>query len=218
MKKIIVSILLVLTAVFLITCEQKDLYTNTEDKALSLLGVNVDVPVIIPAPTAIYIYAYTPSTVDGNLGGRGGADAMCQSIVPPPGTTVVQAFLSASPTQIRDLVPSLYQGLPVLDAGGAMLISNTWNDLWTVPSGINMSLSSAGVLGGGAEWWNGSNLDGTFNVNNCDGGSGAWTTNSNAYTGESGNSNAPTPLAVDYWINWAAITCNTTQYLLCVAY
>ncbi len=213
--------MLFIAAAFLITCEQNDLHFNTEDEALSLIGVNFEnpeTPVTPVAPTAIYIYAYYPSTLDGNLGGRTGADAYCQSIAPPPGTTVVQAFLSASPIQIRDLVPPAYQGLPVLDAGGAMLISSTWNDLWTVPSGINMSLSDAGVLGGGAEWWNGSNLDGTISANTCNGGAGDWTTNGNAFTGWAGNSNAPTLIAVNYWINFGNYTCNTFTSLLCVAY
>jgi hypothetical protein len=215
MKKIIASMLFFLSAAFLITCEQNDLYTNTEDKALSLLGVNIDDPVIIPAPTAIYIYSAGP--YNGNLGGRTIADSLCDIPIRPAGTITWHAFLSVSGTdQIRDLVPSPYQGLPVVDAGGANVISSSWTLMWD--GSIDMSLSNAGVLGAGAEWWNGSNLDGTYNASNCDGGTGGWTTSGNPFSGEVGNSNAPIPLPANLWINWSLFTCDLAASLLCVAY
>lgn len=202
---------------FFVTCERNDLYDNHKDYALSVVNLGLDSGGAA-APTAIYIYRYTGGTVQGSLGGRAGADALCQSIAPPASTTVVHAFLSVSTAdQVRDLVPLAYQVLPVYDGTGTNLISTTWALMWD--GSIDQSLSNAGVLGGGAEWWNGSFLNGTYNsASSCDGGLGSWTTNSNAFTGQAGNSNAPTPLPDANWIIWSQYTCNTITNLLCVAY
>lgn len=226
MKKIIAILLLLGASIIFITCDRNDLYDNAKNDTLSLLaslynlnngGGTTTIPPTTP-PTVIYLYS-AGTRPNGNLGGRAGANATCITAGPPVGTTTVQAFLSVSASdQIRDLVPSIYQTLPVVDAGGAMTIANTWNDLWTIPAGLNMSLADAGVLGPGAEWWSGSNLDGTFNANNCNS-TGGWTSGSSIVTGWAGNSNAPTLIANSLWINFGTLQCDSwTTNLLCVAY
>lgn len=223
MKKIIIILLLLGASIIFITCDRNDLYDNAKNDTLSLLAsvynLNSGGGTTTPPATPTVIYLYSAGQRNGNLGGRIGADATCIAAGPPAGTTTVHAFLSVSALdQIRDLVPSIYQTLPVVDAGGAMTIANTWNDLWINPAGLNMSLADAGVLGGGAEWWSGSNLDGSYNSNNCDS-TGGWTSGSSIETGWAGNSNAPTFIMIDYWINFGQIQCNSlTTNLLCVAY
>ncbi|OHD66000.1 MAG: hypothetical protein A2176_09520 [Spirochaetes bacterium RBG_13_51_14] len=203
MKKILLIIMILGAAVISLTCERNDLFDSTNDDFLSLINLDFN------NPTAIYIYSY-PTTQVGNQGGRAGADALCQTLAPPAGTTTVHAFLSVSASdQIRDLVPSAYQGLTVYDVTGANVISSTWTNLWD--DNIDMTLSTAGVLGVGVEWWNGSNTDGTLNTNNCLN----WTSSSSIDFGRMGNSN----FTDTQWINWGSPPCNTnTNFLLCVAY
>jgi hypothetical protein len=217
MKKLIVTLVVLCGALGFVTCERNSLIENNGDDPLLLLNNLNNSPAPAPAPTVIYIYSY-PTAQNGNLGDRAGADALCQSIVPPPGTTMVQAFLSTSSLDIRDLVPPANQGLPVVDGGGANIISSTWTLMWD--GSIDTSLYLASVLGGGLEWWNGSTLTGTYSAaNSCDGGAGPWTIGGSVFFGQVGNSNAPNPLPGDsFWINWSLFNCNLNAYLLCVAY
>ncbi len=204
MKKIVTASVLIVFAALFLTCERNDLYNNEGDDTLALIMIDL----ADNSPQAIYIY--DAGMVTGNLGGRAGADALCQAAAPPPfPITTVRAFISVSTTdRISSLVPSAYQGLPVYDYSGVNLISTSWTALWD--GTIDMTLSAAGVLPGGLEWWTGSNIDGSLNAENCQG----WTTDLAPDTGMRGNSNFPDA----FWINWPASTCDFNNYILCVAY
>ncbi len=204
MKKILSMLTIFFAAVVLVTCERNELYNNSNDDLFSLLVKGVETP----EPTAIYIYDAGLS--NGNLGGRAGADALCQAVAPPPfPVTTVRAFISVSAAdEIADLVPPAYHGLPVYDHSGTNTVSATWTGLWD--GTINMTLSAAGVMPPGLEWWNGSNTTGTYNGASCQ----EWTSDLAAFTGIMGNSNFPDT----NWINWGAPTCDFNNYLLCVAY
>jgi hypothetical protein len=208
MKKIILAFMISAALGTYVTCERNDLFDDKINEAFTLFNSGP------AAPDRIYLYSYGV-TPDGNLGGRSGADTLCNSIAPPSGAATVHAFLSVSATdQIRDLVPAAYWGVPVTDASGTNVISTTWALLWD--ESIDISLSTALVLGAGLEWWNGSNLDGTYNAaSSCTATTEGFTSNLNALTGAVGNSN----LSDNMWINWNNFTCNLNAgYLLCVAY
>ncbi|HPL18629.1 MAG TPA: hypothetical protein PLM53_18635 [Spirochaetota bacterium] len=209
MKKILFIIMLLGTTGLFITCESDNLVFNTKDEPLLLLGVKPNAPAVTPPPAAIYIYS-AGQQPNGNLGGRAGADALCTAANPTAGTTV-HAFLSVDSSDlIIDLVPPAYRtGISVVDGGGANIISTDWASIWD--GSIDMTLSAASVLGGGLEWWNGSNADGTLNSNNCSG----WTSGSSMTIGQMGNSN----FTNSSWITWGSLICSSgSNYLLCVAY
>lgn len=211
------------TAGVFLTCERNNLYTDEQQEEEELLYMialstpNTDKflnpppysPPPPPPPPVIYVYS--AGQYAGNLGGRSGADATCVSAGPPAGTTTVHAFLSVTASdKIDDLVPPPYRnGIPVVDAGGANIISTDWNSLWD--GSIDITLAAAGVFAAGLEWWNGSNQDGTLNSNNCLN----WSSGSSIEFGMIGNSN----FTAVQWINFAASPCNTNiNFLLCVAY
>ena len=206
MKRIVSAIAFLIMALSFVTCERNELYDNSGDDLFALLGLEAGSG---SGPTAIYIYS--AGQYDGNLGGRAGADALCQAVATPPfPVTTVRAFISVSSIDtIAAVVPSVYHGLPVYDHSGTNSISASWSDLWD--GTIDMTLGAAGVLPAGLEWWNGSNTDGTLNLENCVG----WTTTAAGNTGMRGNTNF-----VDAnWINWTASSCDWAgNYLLCVAY
>ncbi|MBN2077526.1 MAG: DUF1554 domain-containing protein [Spirochaetes bacterium] len=205
MKKILSLTAVLFIALILMTCERNEIYNNSDDDLLPFIGLGMN----NSGPTAIYLY--DAGQLNGNLGGRAGADAICQAAAPPPfPVTTVRAFISVSPVDtIAALVPLAYHGLPVYDQSGANIVSSSWSALWD--GTIDMTLNAAGVLPAGLEWWNGSNTDGTSNVANCQG----WTSDLAAFAGMRGNSNFPDA----FWINWGTATCDLNiNYLLCVAY
>ncbi len=210
MKKIFVSILLVLSAAVFITCERNELYYKTQDDSLLSLIPGTENP---PAPPAA-IYIYNAGLHDGNLVSRSNADAICAS-GQPAGTTTYHAFLSFSTSYIRDLVPPIYQSLPVIHDDGAgtiNVISSTWTALWITPF-ITVTLSSAGVIPVSSYWWSGSQSNGsvdTFPTANC----ADWTSNSSTDQGVTGYAN----FTGSSWIVTGRPYCNNPNYVLCVAY
>ncbi|WP_423222515.1 DUF1554 domain-containing protein [Candidatus Amarolinea aalborgensis] len=148
--------------------------------------------------------------VGGAIGGRTGADTLCQSASnKPAGYSSYRAFISVSATdEIRDM-PANY-GVPTsyaVRSTNNTLIASNWSDL--LDGSINTYLAAAGVyVNGPYDWWSGSLQDGSLDGVNC----ASWT-NLNA-PGRSGrfeysNSN---------WIYAAVYGCNSGANLLCIAY
>jgi hypothetical protein len=170
------------------------------------------------------IYIYSAGTHDGFLANRSTADSLCQTaasgITAVSGKTVKKAFISFSGSdQIKDLVASLYQTLPVYGIktnGTETLLKDSWNNLWTA-LGINASLSSATDITD--VWWSGSDTNGTSMA-----GSGTcleWTCNAGSCsTPAAGYLGSHSINTGSTWLNNSAnIGCNTnTVYVLCVAY
>ncbi|MEM1030577.1 MAG: DUF1554 domain-containing protein [Myxococcota bacterium] len=71
---------------------------------------------------------------DGNLGGIAGADALCQAQASAAGFTGTwKAFLSDATQDVKDIVPSQYQNLPVRNSVGTDLWTD-WNQVFVNPN------------------------------------------------------------------------------------
>lgn len=145
------------------------------------------------------------------IGGRSGADALCQSASnKPAGYSSYRAFISVTATdEIRDMpanygVPTLY---PVRSPNNT-LIANNWADL--LDGTISMPLSAAGVsVGGPVEWWSGSGATGALVTGmNC-----------NAWTSFGGGTTGRFDSASSTWIYYSFQDCGSyAGNLLCIAY
>jgi hypothetical protein len=131
----------------------------------------------VTSPTQIVLYAL-PSPTDGNLGGRAGADALCQAAATrPAGYVSARAFISVSAAdEIRDM-PTLYgvpTNLPVVSLGTSpkTTLANNWADL--LDGSIAASLQAAGVTLQGYVWTGSDRYGGTISdsFGNCN----HWTT------------------------------------------
>jgi hypothetical protein len=160
-------------------------------------------------------------TRNGNLGGRAGADTLCQASKARPGGLVqVRAFLTVSATdqlanyEANYRVPS---SLPIESASGTVLASNFSRLL---VGSINVNLAAAGVLPTVVDaWWSGSKPDGTVR-RTFGGGAEAtcagWQDGSSANAGGTG---AP-HVSDDLWITFGFDNCdiNNDARLLCIAF
>ncbi len=147
----------------------------------------------------------------GAIGGRAGADTLCQSASnKPAGYSNYRAFISVSATdEIRDM-PANY-GVPTsyaVRSTSNTLIANNWTDL--LDGYINTTLAAAGVyVGGPYDWWSGSFQDGSLDgPYSC----ASWTNPS--VPGRLGRFDYPTPT----WIFAGATLCSSPANLLCIAY
>lgn len=161
--------------------------------------------------TPIILYNAGGSGFDGNMGGRAGADALCQvSGNRPAGYANFRAFLSVNAgDEIRDM-PGNY-GVPTnrpIAGPNGTVIANDWADL--LDGTIDVSLGAAGLPTAGP-FWSGGNADGSLSANNCNG----WTDNSGINFGEFGN---PTRTN-STWLDDAYTSCSDMTYsLFCIAF
>ncbi len=147
----------------------------------------------------------------GAIGGRAGADTLCQSASnKPAGYSNYRAFISVSATdEIRDM-PANY-GVPTsyaVRSTSNTLIANNWTDL--LDGSINTYLSAAGVyVNGPYDWWSGSLQDGSLDgIYHC----ASWT-----------NPSAPGrwgrfDYSNSYWISAGVSGCSAPSNLLCIAF
>lgn len=160
----------------------------------------------------VRLYA-TMSDHSGNLGGRTGADAICQSAMH---ATLVEAgyearsFLSFSAAdEIQDM-PTLYGipvDLPILNVSG-MPVANDWGHL--LSGGLVQSLRDAGVMGSNDYFWSGSSSNGAAAAVNCNG----FTSSASNVFGASGYSQATDST----WTWTQSVNCLSTRKILCVAF
>ncbi len=194
MRKIaLILFLLVATFVFM-TCERKNMHD------LALLGL---------APKgAIYLYIGGMSTGDAKA--RNDSDSQCytagliyHSVI---GASRVNAFRSYSfSDEIRFIVPTDYWTYPVFGISPSLtftMISGTWAGLWDgrADNPINTSVG----MPSGSYWWSGSNPDGGYSGNACDG----WHDRTPNKSGQVGGAG----------VGESTLTCDTSNYILCVAY
>jgi hypothetical protein len=167
--------------------------------------------VVVPPVLPLVIFD-AGGTFDGNLGGRAGADAICQaSANRPAGYTNVRAFISVSAGDSIANMPANYgipANAPIVGQNGTQLAAN-WADL--LDSTIAATLDAAGSGNPTDYFWTGSNDDGTERFgNHCQG----WTVNGVFATGELGLDNATT--------NWLDSTfsgvCNNSYHLIGIAW
>lgn len=194
MKKIIIIVLLLASTFIIATCERSDMYN------LATIG--------LPPKGVIYIFNIGMSS--GDLGSRNDANTTCynmgimyHSIIK---ASTVKAFRSYSGIdEIRFLVPTQYWLYPVFGISSTMkltMISTSWAGLWD--GALESNIDTAVGLVSPSPWWSGSNDDGSASVNNC----GSWQDSNSATMGQVGST-----LFSD-----STVTCDTSQYVLCLAY
>ena len=156
------------------------------------------------------IVMYNAGNLNGNLGGRAGADATCQaSGNRPAGYANARAFLSVAAGDAIADMPGNY-GVPTagtITGPTGTLIANNWADL--LDGSISASLIAAGVGTGDWAWWSGSNNDGTLAADHCTG----WT----ATVGINGSAGDPSVTA-PWMANFPTAMCVGTLDLICIAY
>jgi len=155
----------------------------------------------------IYMFS-SQSAYNGGLGGRGGADAICQNDInnyPHIPRDNVFGFLSISSNdEIQDM-PSNY-GVPLdrpVWGPTDLKIADNWADL--LDGNIDQSLSSAEISSN--LWWSGSNIYGALS-GNCDG-----FANAAAEEGTIGVN-----FMTDNWIDGGPDSCMNTNVLLCISW
>jgi hypothetical protein len=162
------------------------------------------------------IYLFNAGQTDGDMGGRSGANNICDTSSNKPAACkhACYAFISSDSThQIRDLLGPAYNipDAPFYGPNGLTKIADSWDDL--LDGDIDETLANAGVLTSDSDhWWSGSNANGLLDIN-CSG----WTTNADpGPKGMVGSADKTGSL----WINdGTGITCSTgTYYLLCICY
>jgi hypothetical protein len=185
-------------------------------------------PTVVPSPTptaiptlgpiVLYEWLKTTSpernaeTSSGNLGGLAAANAKCVAYN-TTGLPNAVAFISTSTSNIRDLVTGEDATMrPVVSETGVQ-VSPGWSQLWD--GGIDVELRDARVLPprpADAQWWSGSNADGTWAGVEFD--CKSWTTSDYRYRGVMGYS-----AAIDArWINILLHPCSIKHHVLCIAW
>ena len=168
----------------------------------------------------IVMYSVNSGSV-GNLGGRSGADALCNSGKPDALSHLAQvhAFLSVSSSDTIKDMPENYNvhaGATIRGPNGNAIASH-WDDL--LDGAILTSLQSAGVENvtgfiDVVRWWSGSEPDGLLTTDHCIG----WTQNA-AGSGSEGLGRYGRLDKIDsQWIEAYSSSCNVTNNFLCVAY
>lgn len=149
--------------------------------------------------------------ISGAIGGRTGADTLCQNAGNKPvGYSNYRAFISVSATdEIRDM-PTNY-GVPTsyaVRSPSNVLIANNWADL--LDGTIGTTLTAAGVqVGGPLDWWSGSSSSGALVAGiHCD----SWTNPTVGGVAGRFDSSGST------WITNAYNSCSYPGNLLCIAY
>lgn len=162
-------------------------------------------------PTTLYLFDGGGKA--GALGGRTGADAMCQTAAASHsalGLSSVRAFLSVSASdEIRDM-PVSYgfpTGVPIHGPTGVKL-ADDWADL--LDGSVDATLAAAQALATDY-FYTGSSSDGALDVHNCSG----WTDSGTLFDGHYGSSY----FTDAGWIATGDATCGLTQYhVLCLGW
>jgi hypothetical protein len=193
-------------------------------KGLGVTAVMLPVVASITAPSPVAAQSPVPIThlvlfdagvYDGNLGGRAGADAICQaSANRPAGYANVRAFLTVNAgDEIRDM-PANYgipTNLPIVGPNDTQLAPN-WAGL--LDGNIDATLNAAGI--GGTYWWSGSNTDGSLGTalgaDSCAG----WTTNAGNTT--AGNVTQANGQWLDDDLGAGYFACSNNFRVLCIAF
>jgi hypothetical protein len=158
----------------------------------------------------LVLYRESDTLRNANLGGRSGADALCNaSPFRPAGLVVTHAFLSTSASdQISDFI-ALYgvpNSLPVESLSGVVLASN----FTTILGGsIQTSLVDAGVFTSALNWWSGSTAAGIV-ATTCAG----FASGSSSAAGQVGSST----VTGAGWVSVSFAACNTGRSVVCIAF
>lgn len=161
---------------------------------------------------ATTIVVYGAGLYNGNLGGRLGADLICET--EKPGSVQhanVRAFIGVSGLdEIQDfaILTALDTTLPVRSIN-TMTVANDWADF--VDNDVDVSMQAASVTSNGVSHWSGSFANGSVTpIDTCLG----WTSSNNMDTGSTGSSSGTGSFLLDN----ISQDCDQMRHLLCVAY
>eukprot|EP00762_Andalucia_godoyi_P005717 ANDGO_06497.mRNA.1 hypothetical protein len=174
---------------------------------------------VTPA-SLIAVWAYE-TLLDGNIGGRTGANAKCaSSSFRPLGFNGYGALISVGGNDRwktgnvpwkdwNDGVPYFYT---ITGQYLAAQMVNTWTtNGFSLSSALNSSSQIAQyTASSNAKYWTGTFANGTATPDTCNG----WTSNSALLSGTLGDGSSKTPL----WINNGTSSCNQMLPMLCIAY
>ncbi|MCB1198293.1 MAG: hypothetical protein KDK51_07955 [Deltaproteobacteria bacterium] len=164
------------------------------------------------------IFLYEAGIHDGSIGGREDADIFCENNTPPSiARNKIKAFISIAIEDAIADMPALH-GVPltspILGGFSGQVVANTWPDM--LSTGVLSKLSNLGVVQSATspwQWYSGSNVDGTVDLNNtCDG----FTSNQITDTGSVGRIDLNTN--PNDWIADASLSCNTQARYLCITF
>jgi hypothetical protein len=175
--------------------------------------VEAESPTSTPPPCGIVIYD-AGGLYDGDLGGRTGADLICQSSpTRPGGYSNYRAFISVNDTdEIRDM-PANY-GVPTnvcIGGRNGVKVADNWNDL--LDGDIDASLVAAGSGNSQSdEWWSGcASGSGDVAAANCL----DWTCDTVCEVGTVGSDGSVT---VTWIIVSTTVLCSDRKAIKCIAY
>jgi hypothetical protein len=157
------------------------------------------------------LYLYSAGTNDGDLGGRSGADTLCDnSSNKPSGVSTAHAFITVSSSDTIADMPSTYSfpdDVPIYNSDESYTVGSNWADL--LDSSLSNSLQTMNVTTA-TYWWSGSNADGTLYSTHCTN----WTTNSSGIGGI-GNATATDGL---FMIDGDGSCSSSAAVVLCIGY
>lgn len=200
--KPIIFFLIILSFVFIsLNCEREDLYTFMEEST---------------KPEKVYLFSDS-STRNGNLGGRSGADSICQSLYNSgfsgdfPALNVKALISVNTSDNVKNLLPSKWWDIPVVgihfSTKAETLLKSSWGELWSSP-GILATLQTATGLS--TPHWTGSDSNGLASTQVCLG----WTSSSNVEVGYTGSQNGIST----NWMYQNNTSCDTLSAIVCMAY
>ena len=165
----------------------------------------ITVPTPPPLPTTITMY--DGGMIDGNIGGRSGADALCAGNL-PAGYTNSHAFISVDSSDAIAGMAAKYAIPTTVEIKSTFDISvaNNWNDL--IAGTFNADLSTARVLPSSTSlWWSGGR-NGTGSTCN------SWTDQTLTIHGGVARANA----SGGGWMDALETSCSGNVSVICVAY
>ena len=194
-------------------------------------GVAENTVTLTYASTPLYLFA-SATAHNGNLGGRGGADTICDTTRNASYSSIctssshVHAVLSTSSFDTMAAMQTTYgfsSSAAIWDIASTYLINSNWSDL------ISNGPCSGGNGGGGStcgsqaintvlsigNFWTGSSTAGALSSRNCS----AWTTGSSTPSGNAQFGNMANASINASWISsgyWSG--CSGTAKLLCVCW
>jgi hypothetical protein len=164
----------------------------------------------VTTQSIVYVWAMPKS--NGSIGARAAADGTCSV---PTGLTCpsgVHALLSYSASdQVASFdVPGSAEVVGVKGTGAQAVIADTWSSMFG--SGAALLKSIGNALGIAGTVWTGTNADGTFSNNTCNG----WT-NAGGLFGANGEV-GDTTKTTNAWIASTTTGCGSKLQYLCICY
>jgi hypothetical protein len=164
------------------------------------------------SPLQVYVFS-PPMMFNGNLGGRAGADQICETYLPVGLDSDYQTHALLAFNSLDDLTSFFINyNFPtdeiIYSHDNEMIIANSLNDL--LDGNINATMRDAGLLAANTIYWTGFDPDGRLSQDSCNG----FTSSDAIESGQIGNSNYTD-------VRWSAFqvdNCSGFHPILCIAF